>query len=113
MPAFRFLLLGYGIAAVAGVCCGFFLGWISGWLIAWLGGAGLSLLFAWGWYHSERASEARLFAAWDRDLIEEMNAADLRADLANAAAEAAARREAFCQFLSDRGFYPVSPRRVA
>lgn len=82
MPAVRFILLGYGIAAIAGLFSGHFLGPLTGWLTAWLGGGSVSLLLAYRAFRTEVASDGSMYAAWDRDLSEELFAADLRAEMA-------------------------------
>ena len=91
MVALRFLVIGYGVGALAGLAAGAVFGTAAGWLVAWLGGGLLGLGLAYGWYLRDKRRRqpglTEMLAAWDRDTSEERLAADLRA-------EAAARAQA-------------------
>lgn len=79
MQALRFILIGYGIALLAGAAMGAAAGPVSGGLAFWLGGGVLSVWIAERWYGKQRQIATGL-EHWDRDLDAERIDADLRLD---------------------------------
>ncbi len=85
MVATRALLIGYGIATLAGAVVGDHSGYLAGLLTAWTGGAILSLLIAYTSFvttaeegfgkpgarttGARSGGSVRLVKVWDRDLV--------------------------------------------
>ena len=85
MIALRFIFLGYGMGALAGIALGAAgFSHLVGWLTAWIGGGLISVLLAYRWYLSVTGEhvfvEGDLAAAvdpaelrrWEADLAEEL-----------------------------------------
>lgn len=99
-PAPVFLIIGYGLGAILGLCLGIWLGHagngsLFGMLTAWLAGGFFSIVVAFGWYrglwlHSVLpakgsdlpVAEDHEFEQWDADLASEQFETDLIADRA-------------------------------
>lgn len=123
LPWLRFVVMGYALASTAGLWAGLWAGggqgWLAGILIAWLGGAMLSLTFAYGWYRGiwltgfvnqpvlvedppeEQTAEAEDdLWQWTADLMAEQFEADLAADRAEQEAAQLAAEERVAERLN-------------